>query len=82
MLPDPDGAHMSLPNAEQYDQWWSQGKDQPNAISGGRARELWASFGIPQDALHKLWVLADIDGDGALNLVEHRIAIHLDSGSP
>ena len=37
LLPTPTAA-MSLPNAEQYDQWWSQGKDQPNAISGGRAR--------------------------------------------
>jgi len=64
-------------NADLFDTWWVQGKDQPNAITGSRARELWASFGIPQDTLRQLWGLADLDGDGALNMAEHRLAMHL-----
>ena len=68
---------MVLPNAELYDSWWAQGKDQPNGLSTGKAAQLWASFGFPEDVLWQLWTLADQDGDGTLNVVEHRLAMHL-----
>ena len=66
-----------IPNAELYDSWWAQGKDQPNGLSTGKAAQLWASFGFPEDVLWQLWTLADQDGDGTLNVVEHRLAMHL-----
>ena len=66
-----------LPNAELYDSWWAQGKDQPNGLSTGKAVQLWASFGFPQDVLWQLWQLADQNGDGELDVVEHRLAMHL-----
>ena len=68
---------MALPNGEVYDQWFAQGKDQPNALSRGRARELWAGFGLPQEALMRIWQLSDMDQDGALSMAEHRLAMHL-----
>ena len=66
-----------LPNAELYDSWWAQGKDQPNGLSTAKAVQLWASFGFPQDVLWQLWQLADQNGDGELDVVEHRLAMHL-----
>lgn len=66
-----------LPNAELYDSWWAQGKDQPNGLSIGKAAQLWASFGFPEDVLWQLWQLADQDRDGELDAVEHRLAMHL-----
>ena len=66
-----------LANAELYDSWWAQSKDQPNGISSGKAAQLWQSFGFPQDTLRQLWTLADLDCDGTLTVIEHRLAMHL-----
>ena len=61
----------------RYDNIFAQLKDQPTALSGGCAKERWAAFGLPGDVLLRIWSLADGTKRGALEVQEHRVAMHL-----
>ena len=62
---------------KRYDDVFSNVKDQPDALTGGAAKDKWAQFGLPGEKLLKIWSLADVKQCGKLNIVEHRIAMHL-----
>merc|ERR1711963_266016 len=46
-------------------------------ISGLKAKAKMVESRLPSNVLHKVWHLADIDKDGALNLYEFALAMHL-----
>ena len=63
---------------ERYDKIFGQLKDQSTGtLSGAVARDRWASFALPPDTLLKVWSLSDQHRRGALDMYEHRIAMHL-----
>lgn len=49
---------------------------QAGKISGGQAKEKMVQSKLPSNVLHKIWSLADVDKDGALNLYEYALACH------
>lgn len=46
-------------------------------VSGGGAKALLTSTGLPTSKLRKIWELSDIDKDGHLDLQEFVIAMYL-----
>mmetsp|Transcript_19381 Transcript_19381/g.39114 ORF Transcript_19381/g.39114 Transcript_19381/m.39114 type:complete len:534 (-) Transcript_19381:257-1858(-) len=56
----------------QFDAIQSGGK-----VSGGAAKKVLSSSGVPTTALREIWNLSDVDSDGALDLYEFVIAMFL-----
>ncbi|XP_066935025.1 ralBP1-associated Eps domain-containing protein 1-like isoform X3 [Clytia hemisphaerica] len=66
---------------EQREYYTNQFKSlQPNeddVIKGPQARDFFLKSNLAMETLSKIWHLSDLDKDGALNLEEFQIAMHL-----
>ncbi|KAL2650183.1 hypothetical protein R1flu_018311 [Riccia fluitans] len=51
--------------------------DRDGKITGGQARDLFLSWGLPREVLKQVWDLSDQDGDSALSLREFCTALYL-----
>jgi hypothetical protein len=49
---------------------------QEGKVTGAQAKEKMVQSKLPSNVLHKIWSLADVDKDGALNLYEYALAMH------
>ena len=46
-------------------------------ITGKDAKDIFASTGLPNSKLFKIWKIADVDGDGALDSDEFSVAMFI-----
>merc|ERR1719433_1259638 len=53
------------------------GPGKNGTITGQKAKEKLVESKLPSNVLHKIWTLADMDKDGAFNLYEYAVAMHL-----
>ncbi|KAG6549724.1 hypothetical protein Mapa_008704 [Marchantia paleacea] len=51
--------------------------DKDGKITGGQARDLFLSWGLPREVLKQVWDLSDQDGDSELSLREFCTALYL-----
>lgn len=49
----------------------------PRTLGGPAVRDIMLESGLPQEALRKIWDLADIDGNGVLDIEEFAVAMTL-----
>eukprot|EP00510_Aplanochytrium_minuta_P003709 CAMPEP_0184005720 /NCGR_PEP_ID=MMETSP0954-20121128/227_1 /TAXON_ID=627963 /ORGANISM="Aplanochytrium sp, Strain PBS07" /LENGTH=495 /DNA_ID=CAMNT_0026284055 /DNA_START=18 /DNA_END=1505 /DNA_ORIENTATION=- len=62
---------------EQHQQEFDELGPKHGLLSGLQVRETLAASKLPTQVLRKLWDLADIDGDGNLDVMEFAVAKHL-----
>eukprot|EP01062_Namystynia_karyoxenos_P079845 TRINITY_DN8499_c3_g1_i1.p1 TRINITY_DN8499_c3_g1~~TRINITY_DN8499_c3_g1_i1.p1 ORF type:complete len:376 (+),score=33.06 TRINITY_DN8499_c3_g1_i1:92-1129(+) len=68
---------MSAEQRTKYQAIFRQNKDQAMHITGQAARALFERSGADKRALFQIWNMADMDGDGLLDVDEFSIAVHL-----
>jgi hypothetical protein len=68
---------LVAPNPEDYrEEFVAIGPNQEGRITGQKAKSKMVESKLPSNILHKIWMLADTDQDGALSLYEYALAMH------
>jgi EH domain-containing protein 1 len=63
--------------ADYISDFESLGPGSLGTVTGSSVKKDFSKSRLPSSVLHKIWTLADIDGDGCLDLHEYSIARHL-----